>query len=149
MENKDLKSIADIARNMNALHFFPQLVNPAIESQRLINEIATITKTIPNEVIEFSQSHNLSLEYIKQVVLLCGVLDIKEMEKSVVKQLSPTPFKELAKMINEVLPKPTLKERILSIPYHFAYYLSYPFLWLAYQLWDGIEDAYLNSWDKE
>lgn len=51
---------------------------------------------------------------------------------------------------NKYEPKPpTLKERILSIPYHFTYYLSYPFLWLAYQLWQGVEDAYLNSWDKE
>lgn len=49
----------------------------------------------------------------------------------------------------EIEPRPlTWKRRFALIPYWIGYYLSYPILWLAYQIWDGIEDAYLNIWNN-
>lgn len=78
-------------------------------------------------------------------------MENKTWQESMVKALQEwqtNPFGSFAEIIAEEPAPLTLKEKIANIPYYCGYWMTYPFLRLAYKIWDGVEDAYLNSWDK-
>jgi hypothetical protein len=75
---------------------FSRLINATAEMDRIVNEIAIVAKVSPDEVYEFYQSHQYSLEFIKQGVLLCGTLDKDAMENAIVEMI-----KKLNNELNE------------------------------------------------
>jgi hypothetical protein len=121
------------------------------KGERLVNEIAVITQTSPEEVLEFYLSCGLSLEDIKQIALQGAELNKDSIEKTMAEGIAegilPTKsLTDIAKELNEMFPK-TWKDYLSDIPFYFAYYLGYPFIWLAYWLWQGIMQAKDEVWD--
>jgi hypothetical protein len=64
------------------------MIDNAISTQLKVDEIAVITKTTSQDVWEFYKSHSYSLDFIKQAVSLCGILDKDEMEKAILKGMA-------------------------------------------------------------
>lgn len=55
---------------------------------------------------------------------------------------------ELIPTLEYMSPKKTWEDYSSDVPFYFAFYLSYPFVWLAFWLWEGIMQAKEEVWGK-
>lgn len=53
---------------------------------------------------------------------------------------------ELMPTLEYAPPKKTWHDYLADIPYHLAYWFSYPFVWLVFWLWQGIMQAREEIW---
>lgn len=105
-----------------------------------------------DEVYEFYNGHDLSLNFIKQATLAGARLDRDDMiGKLATCQADVNRFREsLASFAKWRHSNMTLKEKIIDkledTVYYTGYYFSYPVLWVADWLWEGISKAYEDTW---
>jgi len=113
-----------------------------INYEERINEIAAITGNTPGEVKGFYEAHPFSLSYIKEAALKGAKLDADDIQRISVENLMG-----IQKQLEHLDFGKTWKDYLSDIPFYFAFWLSYLFLWLSYWLWQGIMQAKEEIWD--
>lgn len=139
------------------------MANAAIESateyEKAIIEICAITGKSADEVKEFYQSHNYSLEHIKEACSLGAELTENGLKYNsiwagFVTGIQVDGFEQLAERLDnfhkELQHSMTLKDKLMSklsnTVFYTGYYLVYPFLWFTDYIWSGIKEAYEDTW---
>ena len=145
----DLSPTAYALRNINTAK---AAIEASTEYERQIIEICIITGKTPDEIEEFYQKHDYSLEYTKEAVLAgCELSDYS----GLISGIKIDAFEQLSEALQQFQKvrwdNMTLCEKVVDklgdAIYYVGYYLAYPILWFTDWLWAGARSAYEDTWE--